>query len=403
MSMLISNFTASPRILIKAERDAVKPNHKWLSRKRNAAGELVYTYHQAGPKPRKAAPGATSTEVQTDTPLPLRVSQKANDDALRVLRVRYTPMAARHPQKFRDYTEKEREKQKGHIESRLAMRLQRTDSAWEGIPHNRNDAAKLANQLLDDPKLYMADREDYDADRHESAPVHQATRLLVSSWAGTAADHDELAIALQVAAKEAFGLDDCAMDHIPWHADRATEDGFSSDVQYILDNHRPFLHAFLRAQYEETQDQFRQLGIKEVTLFRGFRFHRQDDPLPDWVSHVDDDGIQMPVQLQPMSSFGAEYDSCKYFAAGAHHSVLSDRYAGFMMAVTIPVEKVIGTCRTGFGCLIESEMVVLGGTYDSFVSKIDQTGVSEWGSDGNIQVEESDFIERAKKAKVWAK
>ncbi len=398
------------RILVKAARDAVKPNHKWLSRKRNAAGELVYTYHQGVPKRRKAMPGTAGVESQAEMPT-VTISEAANDSAIRALRRSPASygMRVRTPKMFSDYTDQERVKQKEEIESRLARRLCYKDSVWAQTPHTRKEVYELASKFVQDRKVDVMSDGSQMAD-YLASPVHTVCRWLVDSWAATSADHRAIALALQMAAAEVFDLDEVATDHLG-HVKNADSNlsvqRLQADVHHILDQHRPLLHAFLRAQYDETQEHFRAMDVKEVTLYRGFTYRRADGNIPDWAAHVDDNGIVMPVQLQPMSSFGAEYDACIPFATGGViSSAMPDLFAGFMMGITVPADRIIGTCRTGFGCLTESEMVVLGGVYDSFVSKIDKPSElpepSEW-LDGTTIVTEDHFIKRAKKAKVWTK
>lgn len=63
--------------------------------------------------------------------------------------------------------------------------------------------------------------------------------------------------------------------------------------------------------------------------------------------------------MQPASSFSSDYDSAKRFA---------DRFpTGEIIAIKVPRERIFSTAITGCGCLLESEVVVLGGNIEGYV------------------------------------
>jgi hypothetical protein len=129
---------------------------------------------------------------------------------------------------------------------------------------------------------------------------HGVASGLVSVWAGTSGDHEPLAQAMQLAAREEFGLHSSEVEHMGlgkehsnayiWEkaADRVMgESKISTKTVYdpatggyktTVDANRPHmdqfkaaLRAFTRAEYANTQQWFADKGIKEVAVFRGMK------------------------------------------------------------------------------------------------------------------------------------
>lgn len=169
---------------------------------------------------------------------------------------------------------------------------------------------------------------------------------LVHQWAITSNDSNATSLNLQRAAIEEFDLDPDTL------ADWQISEHLQAEMDRDWATHRDEYRVFLRAMYDETQDMFRELGVTEVRAVRGFSFGRSPNT-PDWAYHNGDyDGLK----LRPMSSFAWSQRQADKFASGVH------TYS------TIPVERIIGTPRSGFGCLDETELVVLGGDNTMTVS-----------------------------------
>jgi hypothetical protein len=181
---------------------------------------------------------------------------------------------------------------------------------------------------------------------------------MIETWAGTSADTDVISLALQHAAVDEFGLSAQALDifgrrdqkYVQW-----AEDFYRSQA--------PALRAFLRAMYDSTQERFKAAGIDHVTIYRGI----QDNEI-----QADRVGIA-EYEQQPMSSFSTSYDVARRFSGTP----------GEVVAVNVPVTRIVGTSRTGFGSLSEREMVVLGRTENAAREEV--AAAQFWSSANNPQ------------------
>lgn len=190
-----------------------------------------------------------------------------------------------------------------------------------------------------------------------------AVSKLVSEWANTSNDTSPLSLAMQQLAAKEFGL----AGHFDWDYKEAARQflGYSSrgkldsaqqdqitnlatatqaQVDKLVSENGDFYKAFLRAQYNATQDYFKAAGIKEVSVYRGMTFRSQSSP-PDWTKGFK---TNSEVPLRPLSSFA-------YSATEASH------FGEVMISGTVPVERVLSCARTGVGCLDEDEIVVMAG------------------------------------------
>ena len=171
-----------------------------------------------------------------------------------------------------------------------------------------------------------------------------AERALVAKWAGTSNDHDNVAIAMQLAARDEFNLDKDSVNfnRASQQLNSLGESGIyaAAGKEYGVSGpeFRAGAMAFQRAQYDVTQKFLADAGLKEVALVRGMK--------EMYGSGVEEVGLNM----QPASSFSHNYGTAHSFSGG--HSVF---------AVKVPATQVLGSYRTGYGCSNEFEVVLLGG------------------------------------------
>lgn len=164
----------------------------------------------------------------------------------------------------------------------------------------------------------------------------RAAAGLINNWATTSSDSDAWALALQHAAQEEFGLPESAWDAAK-HDLQRDEDLAAADSIYARGGSA--LRAFVRAMYEDTQEKLDAAGFGDtLTLYRG------QGHLPP----ADFTWASREIDLQPISSFSSDIRVASRF-------VRSD---GGMVAVQVPRSRIIGTARTGFGCLQEEEFIV---------------------------------------------
>jgi tellurite resistance protein len=108
---------------------------------------------------------------------------------------------------------------------------------------------------------------------------------------------------------------------------------------------REAYRAIFKELYNWTQDKFRQAGIKELIVYRGVGF---EDSLPLKVGDIAD------LTQNFMESWTLR------FGVAGRFGQKRDNYA-YILGMTIPVERIFCTARSGFGCLEEFEVVVYNG------------------------------------------
>lgn len=184
---------------------------------------------------------------------------------------------------------------------------------------------------------------------------------LVQEWAHTSADSNPVSLAMQLAARDEFGLVDAVLDHL----DKAILDDIAQygTGDLLAQSRMPAYQAFLRAQYDVTQDYLKATNVDEVVLYRGavlpgdiYSAEAQEAASMLW------NGTLLDVELQPLSSFSIDMQTAFKFA---------DHGAGdasTVMVVRVPADRILSTCRTGYGCLQEGEFVILGTEFEAPVA-----------------------------------
>lgn len=105
--------------------------------------------------------------------------------------------------------------------------------------------------------------------------------------------------------------------------------------------------------YRNTQTDLRRLKVDEVTLVRGTGDSATAGRRP--LQDPDNQSFDMDVALRPLSSYATQPRAAKMFGGGVY---LSTRFKR---------EQIFALSSSGFGCLPEDEVIVLGGTYPSTV------------------------------------
>jgi hypothetical protein len=165
-----------------------------------------------------------------------------------------------------------------------------------------------------------------------------ATSNLVSQWAATSGDTSRMSIMMQLAAREEFGLQGTTL----WWEKEAL-----AGAKELMKIHGTSARKFLRLMYEDTQAHLKKMGLKTVRVARGFRGGNEEI-----LSTVKNPLYKTRVQMQPMSSFSSDLGVAQGFA--------DVDYVGSMFFAEVPIERILSTPVTGFGCMSESEFVVLG-------------------------------------------
>ena len=180
---------------------------------------------------------------------------------------------------------------------------------------------------------------------------------LVQSWAGTSNDNSTESQAIQESAKTEFGLQGTA----PWHTGEPMLVGSYNPVGDWNKVNGEYQQAFLRAQYDVTQEHLAAAGVSSVTLYRGTDIVEGMNP------QIGDGGKTVELDLRPMSSFSTRRGAANGFGAN-------------VISAEVPADRILSTAVTGNGCLNEQEVVVLGGV-DTFTN----ADSNQWTDTGTLQ------------------
>jgi hypothetical protein len=213
-----------------------------------------------------------------------------------------------------------------------------------------------------------------------SGILYEEVNNLVRSWAQTSGDHKASALALQLAAQEEFHLKSTdpflrlrsetknyeTLDDLGVSPERRAAELIQEEAQAIHEKQGAFNRAFLRAMYENTQEELQDQGITELVLHRGMSWSTAEQT-PAWVKEQRP-WLAAPRNLatQPMNSWAGSLDAAVPFSSGEH--------AGALVAMRVPRERILSTARTGFGALPEFEFVVLGNGNDEGMVRVEPSG-----------------------------
>lgn len=177
----------------------------------------------------------------------------------------------------------------------------------------------------------------------------RAIRRMIDTWASSSGDHQALSVAMQLAAKEEFGLN-ASYDKF----DSGTTDQAHKKFLSNADT-KAGMKVFLREMYDQTQKFFKEQGITHIPVVRGMSF---SDTSP--VSHIPlNTPTKAKMTLQPLSSFSSDSSTAEGFTGTVTGGAGVVRV---MTAAMIPIERVMGCVQTGFGCMNEQEFITLGGS-----------------------------------------
>jgi hypothetical protein len=190
---------------------------------------------------------------------------------------------------------------------------------------------------------------------------------LIRQWAYSSNDDDARSLSLQKDAADEFALplSDFSkekLDHVGT--------SFRQLDEHEQKHHRDLLEAggsspyfpldsssdqrkFLRTMYDSTQQRLRKQGLKgndTVTLYRGVRLSTSE--VKGWK-----EGSYVPVVGNTLESWSVGSGIAANFAGQGTGGAGT---TSVVLAMDVPVKMIVGTAKTGFGCLSEGEVVVLG-------------------------------------------
>ena len=178
-----------------------------------------------------------------------------------------------------------------------------------------------------------------------SGEDYDSVNAIIGQWAHSSNDEKYESLSIQEAIS-----DELEVDLSDWQKGKISylaEKGRTGSIYHVLGS-VPEPHektrGVIRAMYDLTQAHFKKLGIKEVVLFRGVSTKVE--------TKYEDLEFGDVVQWKGNSaeSWSVTYSTAKSFAG----------YSGIIISARVPVSRILSTARTGFGCLDEEEMVILG-------------------------------------------
>ena len=181
---------------------------------------------------------------------------------------------------------------------------------------------------------------------------------VISQWAGSS--QSPTSIFFQRAAQKEFNMRDASMTHFLKESSDILEDRLRTLKAAGVDTDRLEMGArkFMRAMYEQTQADFKAQGIKEITVFRGMNIEQSTltsiQASLKGKTAVPNTG-RANMKFQPLSSWSQDVSVARDFTGSKN---------GVIVSAKVPVEDVIGSALSGYGCLSETEYVIMGGSFN---------------------------------------
>ena len=177
---------------------------------------------------------------------------------------------------------------------------------------------------------------------------------VIAQWAHSSNDHDMRSLSLQRDAAEELGipLSKFTRERI----DEVMSGGIPSNEMYPLHSSDQ-QKQIIRAMYEHTQETLANSGFAPsdtITLYRGVKVPNN---LPVGKAFKNERvGIikDMSVQGNSLESWSVSRQTAEGFAYAREGT------QGLVLAMKVPIKRIVGTARTGFGCLTEGEFVIIG-------------------------------------------
>lgn len=204
-------------------------------------------------------------------------------------------------------------------------------------------------------------------------------RDIIHTWAISSNNRNAVALTLQSVIRREFGLNEA----VGWDREKQVSllpDGSTNSLDASFDSAIPLddesenlLRSIVRAQYEATQEYFKSRGITHIPVYRGTT-HLVDKEIADKFADLRKNGVSQPVvrdtaTMRPASSWTLTPGIAEIFAPSEFRE--DGVSGGYVVSSYVPVENILSTPFTGFGCLDEKEVVLLGKPIDIYVGKRD--------------------------------
>lgn len=238
---------------------------------------------------------------------------------------------------------------KANIAADIGGRLN-NEKDWEVF--RRYEAAKTRSASI---KVF-----DAYSDAERQALLDTEVRFRVHEWALSSGDSRLDPVLMQRAIKEEFGT---TGDYLV-RGDSAHLTREQVDASYAQKGE--WYRRVAREMYNNTQDAFKAEGITHVSVYRGMQFTGVTPP--EWARTKFTAAETAAIEQKPgayVNSFVASKDNPRLVQpelqpanSWSSSEAVSKKFGDTMFRAEIPVEQIIGSARTGFGCLNEKEFVV---------------------------------------------
>lgn len=239
----------------------------------------------------------------------------------------------------------EADKFKGKRQGEIIPKINLNDWLMAGLPKGRDiSGARLSTQ-----KQRMAAKEAIISELSKRTGISEEdVNAFIKQWAYTSNDNDMRSLMIQKDAAELFGveLSDFTKERIRFVQD---EYGYSGpESERLLSESKQ--KKLLREMKKFTEEKLREAGYgpdDTITLYRGVKF--EGDTAKEWKI-----GDRVQVIGNPLESWTVDTEISQGFSEG------SATLTGVVFKSEVKIKDIVGTARTGFGCLNESEFVVNG-------------------------------------------
>lgn len=195
---------------------------------------------------------------------------------------------------------------------------------------------------------------------------YEIVNKIIKQWAHSANDEDARSLSIQQDAAEVFGV-----ELSDWQKGKVKEISASGEEIGLVGLYpSEWQREILATMYKITQDRFAELGFDPddtVRLYRGTNIPMKD--MEGW-----DPGEVVKYEGNALESWSVSQDSANVFADPIDIPMDGEDTYGVILEIEVPVKNVVGTARTGFGCLGEGEFVIKGCSVDGATARVAARG-----------------------------
>ena len=177
-------------------------------------------------------------------------------------------------------------------------------------------------------------------------PVYSALGM----WSATSNDNEPIALALQEAVSEEFGVPTSKFQA------RAIQRWKNGKLgKGVLDHTRRMTREeerkLVRQMYEDTQEKLKAAGVEHIRLYRGIR---NTKPATGNV------GDNISLESNAMQSWSSNRDMAAKFSRNDYKTARSGTQSGYVIEIVVPISRILSIPSTGFGMTFQDEFVLLG-------------------------------------------